>query len=303
MSLNESETFGAKTSSAQELAGAALAAVTTAEPTIGPSPTDFFAHHSDSPEVAARKESRIKSEYDTASHRLPSLLKYVDHTLLQNLALHNHPPEQIQTCIICELQWDKASIPSTFLPLSPCNHWIHYRCLIWLATRESFHKDKCYTCHIQLYEWDGISALTIATRTSLSMGNSHTPVLMPGTHNLVTSSVDSYEQDCQVIDNTITHYFLSQLEKPPGFSDNSPDLVQCFNDIIEDLRRNSRPQSEWLKWSTHTGSFLFGMLVAIKMRRFLVEHHDGIMHTEAWVAWEDGCRTLQNRILDTIHSE
>ncbi|KAF2621288.1 hypothetical protein BU25DRAFT_311758, partial [Macroventuria anomochaeta] len=227
---------------------------------------------------------------------LSSLLQYVDHVLMRDEDCHNRPPYVTQACVSCNMQWDKAGTRSIFLPLSPCNHWIHYRCLVWLATSDGPHKNKCPICNKQLFEWDGISALTLATRTSLPMGNEQTVTLLS-----VTSDRTDYEQECQLIDNIITCRFFKELVKPSGFSDNSPDLVQCFNDVLNDLRLMGRPQSKWLKWSTTTGSLLFGMLVAIKMRRFLVEAHGRIRQTEAWIAWENGCRSLQGRILKEVH--
>jgi hypothetical protein len=79
--------------------------------------------------------------------------------------------------------------------------------------------------------------------------------------------------------------------------------VQCFNGVLNDLRLIGRPLSKWLKWDTNTGSLLFGMLIAIKTRNFLVENHSRIKQTEAWVAWGDGCRLLQRKILEEIHQE
>jgi hypothetical protein len=65
--------------------------------------------------------------------------------------LHNHPPAHIRTCASRLVVWDNAQIRSSFLPLSPCGHWIHYRCLIWLATRDDKHSDKCPACKTVLF--------------------------------------------------------------------------------------------------------------------------------------------------------
>lgn len=274
-----------------------------AAPTGKTAAISVYTYQDDNLAAPASDERRIKSETETALPTLPSLLQYFDHILIKGTSRHNSLPYAGQACVICTIQWDKASTSSTLLPLLPCNDWVHYRCLIWLATSDGPHKDKCYACNVQLFEWDGISALTLATRTSLPMGNSLTTTLNPGGQPPVTSDKDVYEQECQFIDNTINRCFFNQLTKPSGFADNSPDLVQCFNGVLNDLRLMGRPQSKWLKWSTNTGSLLFGMLIAIKMRRFLSESHGRIKQTEAWIAWEDGFRSLQRKILDEIHKE
>ncbi|KZM23397.1 uncharacterized protein EKO05_0003937 [Ascochyta rabiei] len=311
--------------SLRTLADAALTCLSpSSEPAI-PSPTDsisivsarsvapasttkkalsnIYTDQSTDPSAEIVTKPRIKPEIEITSRSLPSLLQYVDHVLLRDTSSHNQPPHPGQKCVICNLQWDKASVPSTFLPLSSCNHWVHYRCLIWLATGDGPHRDKCYACNKPLYEWDGISALTLATRTSLPMSDSRAPTSTPNTHVAGTSDKDAYEQECMFIDNTIAHRFFDQLGKPAGFSDGSPDLVQCYDDVLNDLSSMGRPHSKWLRWSTSTGCLLFSMLVAIKMKRFLLEGHGRIVQTEAWTAWEDGCRSLQRRILENVHSE
>lgn len=314
-----SSTFNTDSSS-QALADAALAylsppvnhldlpsakayAPTETDPSCEAAQTHASSSQHGTPDTAVSNEPWIKAEIESPLALLPSLLRYVDHVLTRDTDRHNHPPYAAQTCVSCNIQWDKADTPSTFLPLTPCNHWIHYRCLIWLATREGLHKNKCLACKKQLFEWDGINALTLATRTSLPMSNEQFTTINPGTYALVTSDRTVYEQECQFIDNTIDRRFFNQLTKPSGFADNSPDLVQCFNDVINDLRLLGRPHSKWLKWSTNTGSLLFGMLIAIKMRRFLLESHGRIRQTEAWTAWKDGCRLLQKRIMEEVHKE
>ena len=272
-------------------------------------PTGETAHISvsprrnDSPVTPPTDGARLTSKTAAASSTLPSLLQYVDHILMKDTSRHNNPPHAGQTCVICNIQWDKASTPSTFLPLFPCSDWVHYRCLIWLAIRDGPHREKCYACNKQLFEWDGISALTLATRTSLSMGNSQMTVLRHGSRPSVTSDKEAYEQDCQSIVDTINRRFFEQLAKPSGFADKSPCLVECFNSVLDNFKLMGRPQSKWLKWSTDTGSLLFGMLVAIKMKRYLMEGHNWILQTEAWIAWEDGCRGLQRQILEEIHKD
>lgn len=254
--------------------------------------------------VAHANEPCIKAETKTPSQILPSLLQYVDRILMRDKKQHDNPPHPEQKCTSCSIQWDKVSIPSTFLPLSPCGHWIHYRCFIELAIRGGGPQEgRCYACDTSLYEWDGISTLTLATRTDLPMKNDEATAISPSTYALVISDHDEYEQECEVIEKTIDQRFFQHLSKPSGFADNSPDLVQCFNDVLNDLRTMGRPTSKWLTWSTTTGSMLFAMLVAIKMKRFLTEHHGRIRQTRAWIAWEEGCQALQARILEDVHRQ
>jgi len=299
--------FGGTSSSASshEVGNAAVsyfASTTQSRPLDEAVTTSTTPHDHVSPEDAS--EPRIKAEIETVPVRptLPSLLQYVDHVLMRHKDQHNKPPQYAQKCTICSIQWDKAGIPSTFLALS-CGHWVHYRCFIELATREGLHKGLCYTCNTPLYEWDGINTLTLAIRTDIPMWKDKTTAISPSTYALVTSDHDAYEQECGFIEKTIERRFFKQLAKTSGFAAHSPDLVQCFNDTLKDLRLMGRPTSKWLTWSTTTGLLLFGMLVAIKMQRYLTEGHGRIKQTEAWVAWEAGCRALQARILDDVHQE
>ena len=298
--------FGGTASSASShaVANAALAYLTPTTASRRPDEAATISttsHGHVSPEDA--NEPRIKAEIETVPTlpTMPSLLQYVDHVLMRHKDQHNKPSHHAQKCTICSKNWDKASIPSTFLALSPCGHWVHYRCFIELATREDLHKGSCYTCNTPLYEWDGINTLTLASRTSIPMWKDRTTAINPSMYALVTSDRDAYEQECEFIENTIERRFFKQLSKSSGFADHSPDLVQCFNDTLNDLRLMGRPTSKWLTWSTTTGSLLFGMLVAIKMQRYLTEGHGRIEPTEAWVAWIDGCRALQARILEDVH--
>lgn len=131
-----------------------------------------------------------------------------------------------------------------------------------------------------------------------------TTAITPSTYLLVISDRSrAYEQECDFIKNTIERRFFKQLVISSGFADRSPDLVQCFNDALKDLGLMGRATSKWLTWSTTTRSFLFGMLIAIKMQRFLTESHGRIKRTESWVAEEEGCQALQARILVDVHQE
>lgn len=200
----------------------------------------------------ATKVASTEALHTKVQALLVSLLQYVDNTLMQTKSRHDRPPYAAQDCVSCNFQWDNTSILSTFLPLSPCNHWIHYRCLIWLVTRDNSQKDKCPACKKQLFQWDGISALTLATRTSLPMGKMQFTTAIPGTQAWVSPNRLEYEQECQVIEHLIDRRFNTVLTQLSGYADGSPDLVQCFNEVLNGLRLDGRPQAKWLQWSTTT---------------------------------------------------
>lgn len=225
---------------------------------------------------------------------LPSLLQYTDTILMRTSHLHNNPPDSIRACTSCRSVWDNAKIPSTFLPLSPCGHWIHYRCLIWLATRDDKHHDKCPACKVVLFEVDGVGALTLAARTNVPMGD-RALRLQEGRGR--GDDEAEYEEQCEMIEGVIRDRFSRELARESGFGDGSPDLVRCFDGVVQEV---GRPGARWLRWSTTTGQLLFCMLVAIKMRRFLLEEQSGVLGTEAWAAWEEGCQRLQRRVLEDV---
>ncbi|KAH5371999.1 hypothetical protein HBI48_039760 [Parastagonospora nodorum] len=247
----------------------------------------------------------------TAPRVLPSLLRYVDNDLMQSSALHNQPPHPISTCGICFSRWDAPVIStqsgrdattSTFLPLSPCGHWVHYRCFIWLATMNDGRRNKCCTCDTRLFEWDGITALTLATRTGLDLDdNTRAGFRHDKFGAFKATDRRAYEVECAVIDSTIHVHFFAMLAKPSKYADHSPDLVQCFYNILEALKDMGKPAARWLQFSTQTGYLLWGMLVALKMGRYLTEGHGIITTTEAWKEFEEGRRVLQGRISSEVH--
>lgn len=250
---------------------------------------------------------------------LSSLLRFVDHDLMQNVSAHNHPPHPNATCPVCFLRWDSpstisaatsglhpsapksaAAVTSTFLPLSPCGHWVHYSCLIWLASQTaSDHKDKCPVCHIQLFEWEGITVLTLATRTDLELQDRRNDSFFQQMYT--PSDRVAYESECTLIDTLISYFFFAQLNQPSKFTDLSPDLLRVYYDVLEDLDRMKKPVSKWLSWTTQTGFLLLGMLVAIKMRRFLIQGHKGIVCTEGWKELHEGVKVLQGKIIGEVH--
>lgn len=164
-------------------------------------------------------------------------------------------------------------------------------------------KDKCFICRRQLFEWDGITALTLAARTGIRLEDTKKGGYYDaGTLTWIPSDNAEYEADCALIDDVISRQFFRHLSLPSRFDDGSPDLVQAYTDVLDELDQMKRPQAKWLGWTTHTGFLLLGMLVAIKMRRFLVERHGGIMQTEGWRHFEDGAKTLQKKILEDVHA-
>jgi hypothetical protein len=256
--------------------------------------------------------SIVQQLYDAAaSPGLPSLLRYVDNNLMRNYALHNHPPHPIPLCSICAGVGSMPVIPtekgnaassSTFLPLSPCGHWVHYRCFIWLATMNDGRRNKCCVCDTRLFGWDGINALTLAKRTGLKLDDNTRPSFQHnkfGAFKLIDRM--AYEAECATIDSVIHNQFFAHLARPSKHADGSPDLVQCFYDVLEMLSAMEKPKARWLQYTTSTGYLLWGMLVTIKMRRYLAEGHTRIQMTQGWKEFEDGGKALQERIWTDVH--
>ncbi|KAF2658549.1 hypothetical protein K491DRAFT_565479, partial [Lophiostoma macrostomum CBS 122681] len=236
---------------------------------------------------------------------LPSLLRYVDNYLLRNAHLHNHPPNPAAVCPICRYQHDQALVPSTFLPLWPCNHWVHYRCLIWHATRLSAARDKCPCCNTPLFIWEGMTALTLATRTSLEFENENLPRMQydKDSRMWVKNSGEQYVSDCVVIEMMIRRHWNRemrrfQLSEDP--SDRSPNLVALFYAVFSEIENMGRPTSAWLGRQTEVGYHLWGMLIWHKMRRFLEEECMWVVGTEGWTKFLDGGMSLQGKILGDV---
>lgn len=237
---------------------------------------------------------------------VPSLLRYVDTELVQSASKHNHSPDPSATCTICWYPWDtpinatkdglnvQKPVRTTFLPLSPCGHWVHYRCLVWLATTNSHQRAQCTVCGTQLFHWEGITALTLATRTGLVMEDSNSDP------KHIWSDTTAYEADCATIDRLIHENFFTHLSLPSPHADHSPDLVQCFYDVLDALQRMGLPKSRWLKYETQVGHLLWGALIAIKMRRYLLERQGRIVATDGWKKFEEGRGTIQRRILGEV---
>lgn len=133
-----------------------------------------FDSHEPGPTWQAPPTVKVQNPTDdpivsSASPPLPSLIRYVDNHLLCDKTLHDNPPDKNATCPICHYVHDKAPIKTTFLPLSPCGCWVHYRCFIWHATRDTLIHDHCPTCNTELFQPEGIIATILTARTSLEL--------------------------------------------------------------------------------------------------------------------------------------
>ncbi|KAF1949964.1 hypothetical protein CC80DRAFT_367296, partial [Byssothecium circinans] len=223
---------------------------------------------------------------------LPSLLSYVDHYLTRDTSTHNQPPSTQTTCGWCVLEPNGCPEGSTFLPLVPCGCWVHYRCFIWHTSLDIPERGRCPLCNTQLFEWEGITTLTLTTRTALPMPNrpfaTATSYIDPRTKPLIDSSAAEYEADCCTISSLIADNFYRHLNFESPFEDQSPDLTKCYYDVLLAIAGVGLPRSEWLKWKTQCGFYLFGMLVACKMRRYLLEKQPGIVRTIAWWRFVEG---------------
>jgi hypothetical protein len=237
-------------------------------------------------------------------------------------AVHNHPEHANVTCAICILPWDSLvpiaaringvpqatqftpAVRSTFLPLSPCGHWVHYRCLISTTTQTSSDgKDKCFVCRTPLFQWEGITVLTLATRTGFGF-QLEEQIRDPADRLVSTStgpSYTAYRAECDTIDALIPQHFFAQLTYPSRFTDRSPDLVNVYYDVIQSLAAMRRLQSRWLSYGTDIGYLLFCMFVCIKMKRWLEEKQSEITATEGWRVFEEGREAIRGKILAEVN--
>jgi hypothetical protein len=237
---------------------------------------------------------------------------------MQNAAGRNHPQQPNATCAICLLPWDSPvplsaringvpqvtshptpAVRSTSLPLTPCGHWVHYRCFIYSTTQtNSDGKDRCFVCRTPLFRWEGITALTLATRIGFQLEER----IRNNADRLVNTSTGpsfaDFEAECEIIDAVVLQYFYVQLSQASPFSDGSLDVVTVYYRVVNGLATMMRPASRWLSYHTDLGYLLFCMLVCIKMRRWLLEvpGHQGIERTEGWRAFEEGRMAIQGKI-------
>lgn len=125
-----------------------------------------------------------------------------------------------------------------------------------------------------LFVWEGIHALTLAARAGLDMEDGYRRA------SLTQSDRAEYESECSLIVLVIHAHFFSHQVKASKYDDRSPDMVQCFYDVLDALERMKKPQARWLHYSTQTGYLMFSMLVTIEIRRYLVEAHARIEETD-----------------------
>jgi len=239
---------------------------------------------------------------------LPSLLRYVDYDLVRLSALHNHPPNPNAVCGACNQVHYTASVKSTFLPLWPCGCWVHYRCFVQHATRDTINNECCPVCNTKLFQTEGIVALTLAARTAIEMQNIYYAApacyIDPLTGNYIDSHASLYISDCEFIETVIKDFVQAQFQTPPAYHDGSPDLNTCFRSILSSLENYSRPQAPWLHYSktdpVALGSSLFDMLVLIKMQKHLQGGFPEIVFSTGWAALEAERKELQGLIRKKI---
>jgi hypothetical protein len=225
---------------------------------------------------------------------------------------------------MCNHVYHTKTIPrTTYLPLT-CGCWIHYDCFLRhvvgtspnIDPRIGRPNDCCPICRTRLFTLEGIVMLTLATRTNISMADIQYPLHVDYYWDLdaglyVVSESTAYTADCKIIEKIIITRFISLFHnmnaRPSPYPDGSPDLWTCYYDILEDIDSRGYPKSRWLQFNRKgegrlkgVGFLLFGMLVAVKMRGFMVEHHARIMMTEAWADFENCREELQRMILKHV---
>ena len=176
--------------------------------------------------------------------------------------------------------------------------------------------DCCPICRKRLFALEGITMLTLAIRTNIPMADVQFPGLMDSyydeysmTH--IYSDYSAYVADCNLIETLIHLRFMGlfdgQVLRVLTYPDGSPDLRECYYKILEDIDNRGYPKSRWLQFKRKgegklktVGFFLFGMLVALKMRSYMIEHHTRIVETEAWADFENSRENLQRLILKDV---
>ncbi|KAF2681220.1 hypothetical protein K458DRAFT_392012 [Lentithecium fluviatile CBS 122367] len=231
-----------------------------------------------------------------ASHPLPNLLRYVDNDLLRRQKRRDLQPDTHAICPVC----CHSQIQTAFMCLSPCGCWVHYRCFIWRASLETRDHDCCPSCNMRLFQWEGITALTLMTRTGLEMEDKEFPTHLryvdSDTGQFVYSLYSEYVAECSFIEIVIHRNFHQVL------ADRSLDLTLYYYNVLADLDRSRKVRSKWLSWHTALGYYLFGMLVAIKTRRYLLERYEHLQSTLAWKKFEEGRLMLQGKIREQVEA-
>ncbi|KAF2727403.1 hypothetical protein EJ04DRAFT_570408 [Polyplosphaeria fusca] len=251
---------------------------------------------------------------------LPSLMRFTDNILMRSYGMHDNPPGgHGHRCPICYYTHQSAPLAfaSAFVPL-PCNHWVHYRCIIHRCTRvEGSQCNNCPTCKTKLFEWEGISVITVATRSHIEVDGLDYPQLAYETtvNRYISNEKEAYLAECEIMEMLIRKFFNVELGRLNGFdpsyescvlpnpSDGSPNLIRLWWEVLEELSRQRRPWCRLLQWKTHLGWLLFGMFVAVKIRRWVIEDPAFMIETNAWSMFEDSMRELQTKISQEIHGE
>ncbi|KAL1611960.1 hypothetical protein SLS60_000183 [Paraconiothyrium brasiliense] len=278
-------------------------------------PTSVVSKHREQPATQIPILSTLQTATPPLSDTtpLPSLLQYVDNDLLRRRSEYNYPPAEAYFCSACGKLHNGARIRSTYLPLT-CGCWMHYRCFIGHVVQQGPNKrgnknDCCPACGTQLFIWEGIVVLTLSQRTDVLLPNYQftwrDSYADEHTGYAVTSDRSAYESDCALISALIQKRFLDTFapNAPASrYADASPDLTACYYGVLQDLGHYGRPRAKWLSFS-RTGSvgfFLFGMIVVLKMRGFLIEHHAAIVETEGWADFENTREELRGEILKEV---
>ncbi|ORY00444.1 hypothetical protein BCR34DRAFT_494569 [Clohesyomyces aquaticus] len=230
---------------------------------------------------------------------LPSMMQYTDNHLMKNRHLYGRPPNPDTRCPI---ELSHGNTRRLFLPLSPCGHWIHYECFVWWITRIHLNQDRCPACYIRVFDWDGISALTIATRSNIEMEDS--PIRAPYNDSVTGKSIftdsQQYAAECETFEKMIADHFYDHYTKS-GQLYVGVNLTSVYREVMEEIRILGMPRSRGLHWTGICGYLLFGMLVLIKLERWVKETNAGYLATQGWETFlqgKEGMRMDIRRAID-----
>lgn len=107
----------------------------------------------------------------------------------------------------------------------------------------------------------------------------------------------AYTSDCDLIERYITSMLSAHLASPsPGYVDGSPNLVFVAEDVMRLLREVRRPQSAWLRCRTRVGELCWAVLVAVKVRRMVLEKAEWVRGLMGWVEFEKAVKGLGDEI-------
>lgn len=278
-------------------------------------------------------ETALQSK-EVKNNALPPFMTYIDKHLALGIAMHNKPPDTSTKCGCCRQPQNTSA--TTFLPLSPCGHWVHYNCLVFRASRANPHiHNRCPVCNLELFAWDGINVLTAAARSYFQMESENLAYHYydyDAMMNVKTDS-DQYNADCWVIELTIQAQYniwknqpedsrhqwyqniqvkiagdlargeYTLLNIPDNPTDGSPNLQAILFRVMQDLDTRQRPFAKWLQWSSLSGYLLFCTLVGIKMSRIVMDNHVEIVGSAGWMQFITGMRELQSHLISAIQED